>query len=776
MAQFTAAHWGVYEVAPDATAAPSVRPLAGDPDPSPIGLSEHDPSLLDARVRRPAVRRSWLEGGPGTRPELRGREPFVEVSWNRALDLLAADIDRVRTIHGNAAIFGGSYGWASAGRFHHAQSQMHRFLNAAGGYVRHVTSYSLGAAHVIMPRVVAPMTELMADHTSWDVLAAHTGLFVTFGGVPAKNSQCAPGGAGRHRVRDGLRAMAANGVRFVNVGPCDDNLDPACKAEWIRCRPNTDTALMLALAWQLVEGGLEDRSFLATHCSGYNRFLPYVLGQSDGVPKTPAWAEAITGVPATRIRALAREMAAVRTMVNAAWSLQRAHHGEQPYWMVVTLAAMLGQIGLPGGGFGVGYGAINTLGSPHRRLSGPTLSQGRNPVAAFIPVARIADMLLEPRGAFRYDGAERTYPDIRLIYWAGGNPFHHHQDLNRLERAWAKPETVVVNEPFWTATAKHADIVLPVTTTAERGDIGYATQEGLLVAMKRFAAPHGEARDDYDIFADLARRLGVEAAFTEGRDSAGWLRFLYDDCRARWQARGVSIPSFDDFWRDGLIDLAPHDAPNVMLSAFRADPAAHPLTTPTGRIEIFSEPIASFELADCPPHPSWQEPAEWLGAAGDGWLHLVSDQPVRRLHSQLDPSPHSRAGKVAGREPIYMNPFDAAARGLAAGDVVEVSNARGRCLAGLVTTEALMRGVVRLATGAWFDPDGEGPEKHGNPNVLTLDRGASSLSQGCAAQTCLVRVHGPVNAAPPVTAFDAPALLPDAQPSQETPQIGERPA
>jgi len=758
MTDYTASHWGVYEIARDADGTPRIAPLTGDPDPSPIGLYQLDPALLESRVVRPAVRRSWLEGGPGAATELRGEEPFVEVSWDRALDLVAAEVERVRRDHGNESIFGGSYGWASAGRFHHAQSQVHRFLNCAGGYVRHTESYSLGAAHVIMPHIVGGMHDLMSQHTTWDVMAANTELFVTFGGVPAKNAQSSPGGAGHHRVKPGLRAMAAAGVRFINIGPCSDNLDPACQAEWIACRPNSDTALMLACAWQLVADDRHDKEILARCCVGFERFLPYLLGESDGIAKTPRWAEALTGVPAARIETLAREMAQSRTMLNIAWALQRAHHGEQPFWMLVTLAAMLGQIGLPGGGFGVGYGPANTMGTPHRRLPGPTLPQGANPVTAYIPVARIADMLLNPGAGFSHNGKALTYPDIRLVCWAGGNPYHHHQDLNRLQRAWQKPETIVVNEPYWTATAKRADIVLPVTTTLERNDIGYASQEGLIVAMKQVRAPHGESRSDFDIFTALAERLGFAEAFAEDRDEATWLAHLYEETRGRWADQGVTVPAFQDFWDAGLVDLSEHRRSHVMFEAFRTAPAEHPLATPSGRIEIFSETVDAFGLSDCAGHPIWRAPREWLGSPGRAAdsLHLVSDQPERKLHSQLDPSPHSQAGKRQGREPLYMNPADAAARGIADGDLVEVYNARGSCLAAVVITDAVMPSVVRMATGAWYDPQRDGPEKHGNPNALTLDIGASSLSQGCAAQTCLVQIRGPVNTAPQIGAFDPP--------------------
>lgn len=759
MTVFTASHWGVYEVAEDEAGKPAILPLRDDPDPSPIGLFQLDEQVMRTRIRRPAIRKSWLDGGPGSAPHLRGRDPFVEVSWNEALDLAAAEIDRVRHAHGNQSIFGGSYGWASAGRFHHAQSQVHRFLNMAGGYVRSTESYSLGAAHVVMPYIVDGMHELISYHTSWDVIAEHTGLFVAFGGVPHKNAQISPGGAGRHRLKAGLHTMGAAGVRFVNISPVRDNLDAGVDVEWIPIRPNTDTAMLLALAWQLHADGLHDRAFLASHCVGFDMFERYLTGESDGQPKTPAWAERITGVPAERIVRLAREMAATRTMINVAWSLQRAHHGEQPFWMVVTLAAMLGQIGLPGGGFGAGYGPSNTMGTRHRKLSGPSLPQGRNPVSSYIPVARIADMLLKPGEAFTHDGRTNVYPDIRMIYWAGGNPYHHHQDLNRLIKAWQRPETIIVHEPFWTATAKRADIVLPVTTTMERDDIGYATQEGLFVAMRKVTEPYGESRDDFTIFRDLAQRLGFGATFDEGRDAAGWLDHLYDGCRTRWAQQGVHLPDFETFWREGIIDLDDQSKSIVMLDEFRRDPEGARLRTPSGRLEIASERIASFGLTDFSPHPIWREPAEWLGAsAASRWpLHLLTDQPGRKLHSQLDSSPYSAAGKVAGREPLYINPFDAAARGISAGDVVEVYNDRGRCLAGAIVTDDMMPGVVRIATGAWFDPDPEtGIEKHGNPNVLTLDIGASSLSQGCAAQTCLVEVGAPVLDPPPVTAFEPP--------------------
>ena len=307
---------------------------------------------------------------------------------------------RVRERHGNEAIFGGSYGsygWSSAGRFHHAQSQVHRFLNAIGGYVRSTDSYSLGAGCVLMPHIVAPMDELMAGHHSWDVLAEHTRLLVAFGGIPAKNAQITAGGVSEHRVRPGLALLAKAGCRIVDFRSVHDNLDALeGSVEWIPIRPNTDTTTMLGIAGELLRAGRHDTAFLRRYCVGFETWSDYLTDGTDGVVKDSEWAAPITGVSAERLRQLAGELAETRSFINVAWSLQRAEHGEQPFWAAVGLAAMRGQIGLPGGGFGVGYAPANLMGSPHVKFAGPTLPQGSNAVGAFIPVARIADMLLDP--------------------------------------------------------------------------------------------------------------------------------------------------------------------------------------------------------------------------------------------------------------------------------------------------------------------------------------------------------------------------------------------
>lgn len=734
----TLTHWGAYEIETDGERVVAVHPFRDDPDPSPIGqsLRDHDHPL---RVRRPSVRRSWLEHGPGAATGLRGVDPFVEVDWDTALDLAAAEIDRVRRTYGNEAIFAGSYGWASAGRFHHAQSQLRRFVSLIGGATGKRDTYSHAAAEVIIPRVLGYSYErIQDDHTSWPVIVRHTELFVAFGGVPRKNSQVQSGGQGRHLLSSYIEQCVEAGVRFVNIGPVRDDLPVA---EWWPIRPNTDTAMILALIHELIRQDLVDEDFLARYTVGWDRFAAYVLGD-DGTPKDPVWAASICDIEPERISSLAAEMASHRTMINGSWSLQRSDHGEQPYWAIVALGAALGQVGLPGGGFGLGYGAVGSVGNGVTRIPLPSVPRRPNPVSEYIPVARISDMLLDPGGKYTYDTQERAYPEIHLIYWAGGNPFHHHQDLGKLVQAWRQPDAIIVHEPWWTATARRADIVFPATLPIERDDIGGAPPDDYLVAMRRAVPPYGESRSDHAIFAALAERLGVGEEFTEGRSEDEWIRWLYEQIRQRDPA----APPFEDFWEKGVHRQPPTpEAERILLAAFRASPDDDPLPTPSGRIELWSETIAEAEPEGCPPHPAWLEPAEWLGNAAPDQLHLISNQPKTRLHSQFDHGRTSADNKIAGREPLRMHPDDAAARGIADGDVVKVWNDRGATLAGVRVDDGVMRGVVELATGAWFDPiDPSDPfslDVAGNPNVLTYDRGTSGLAQGPAAMTCLVRVE-----------------------------------
>jgi biotin/methionine sulfoxide reductase len=600
--------------------------------------------------------------------------------------------------------------------------------------------------------------------TRWPVIAEHGELVVLFGGMAERNTQVSDGGISKHRFAGNMAACAKSGVQFVNISPLRSDLSEVLKAEWLPPKPGSDTAVMMGLAHTILTEGLHDPAFLARYTVGWDKVEPYLLGQSDGQPKDANWAAGVSGIAAGKIRQLARRMAKSRTMIGVAAGVQRGDYGEQPMWMAMTLAAMLGQIGLPGGGFMVGYGVNGNIGLADRPFRWGTMSQGRNPVAEAIPVAMISEMLLNPGGAYSYQGATRHFPDIKMVWWAGGNPFHHHQDLNRLRQAFQRPETVVVNELNWTATARHADIVLPIAAAQERCDFGAGKSDNALVPMPQLAQPPGEARAEYDIYADLAARLGTAEAFTEGRSSEDWLRDIWAKTQKGAEGAGLALPDWDQFIAGEVLHLPDPSPDQVFLAEFRQDPAANPLPTPSGKLELFSETIAGFDLADCPGHASWFPMRDLSLPENQGTdrFFLLSGQPQTRLHSQLDNGDYSKSRKIQGREPVLVHPDDAARLDIVDGALVELFNGRGACIAGAKVSDEIAPGCLFLWTGAWYDPEfgaAQDRDRHGNPNVLTHDLRSSSLTQSPAAHAAMVGIRPFKGNPPPVLAHEPPDFL-----------------
>lgn len=738
-------HWGAYTVFLEDDRIVGVEPFGRDMHPSPQIQSITEWANPENRVLAPMVRRSWLENPDKPTGAARGQEPFVQVSWDEAAGLVADEIDLVRSTFGNNSIFAGSYGWTSAGRFHHAASQLKRMLNLVGGYTGHVDTYSIAAGPVILRHVLGSDEACNGRGTTLDTVADHTETLLIFGSLSPRTAQSDAGGVARHLLEGYLERLSQRRVRCILVSPNRTDLPGWVDAEWWPVRPNTDTALMLALAREIVVGGLADNEFLDRHCTGSDEFLSYLEGAQDGIEKNAEWAAAITGISAAAIRGLAPSLVTTRSMLTVSWSLQRALHGEQPYWAALALACVAGQVGKPGGGVGYGYGSVGGVGPPFGRYKAPALPQLKNPTGSFIPVARISDMLLGPGKPFVYEGKDYTYPDIKLVYWAGGNPFHHHQDLRRLDAAWANPRTIIVQEPMWTATAQRADIILPASTSLERCDIAATNRSDHMIAMHRVIEPLGEARSDYEICSMIAERLGVGVEFTEGRDEMGWLRHLYEVTRADAAARlDYHLPDFDTFWAEGNAPLKMEEH-KTYLAEYRADPENNRLRTETGKIILHSKMLAGLNYENCRAHPAWIEPKLPQPPSSDrsDRFHLLTPQPEGRLHSQLEKAASSTAFKLNGLERLRISASDALRIGVCDGERVLISNEQGQCLAAAEISNEIAPGTVALPTGSWlaFADDGSGLEMSGNPNVLTVDRPASDFSQGCAAQTCLVHVQ-----------------------------------
>ncbi|EMO0474004.1 molybdopterin guanine dinucleotide-containing S/N-oxide reductase [Pluralibacter gergoviae] len=764
----TAAHWGPMLVETDGERVLSSRGALPGTFENSLQSAVRDQVHSRARVRWPMVRKGFL-ASPERPQGTRGDDEFVRVSWDEALTLIDRQHRRIRDSYGPESIFAGSYGWRSNGVLHKAATLLQRYMSLAGGYVGHLGDYSTGAAQAIMPYVVGG-NEVYQQQTSWPLILEHTDVVVLWSANPLNTLKIAWNASDEQGIPwfDRLRR---SGKKLICIDPMRSETAEFFgeRMEWIAPHMGTDVALMLGIAHTLVENGWHDADFLQRCTTGYDVFARYLSGESDGVAKTAEWAAAICGVDAAKIRELAALFHENTTMLMAGWGMQRQQFGEQKHWMLVTLAAMLGQVGTPGGGFGLSYHFANG-GNPTRRAAVLGSMQGSvaggTDAVDKIPVARIVEALENPGAPYQHNGMDRHFPHIRFIWWAGGANFTHHQDTNRLIRAWQKPELVVISECFWTAAARHADIVLPATTSFERNDLtmtgDYSNQH--LVPMKRVVAPRDEARNDFDVFADLSERweAGGRARFTEGKSDLQWLESFYAIAAQRGASQQVTLPPFSQFWQENALIEMPESEENarfVRFAAFRADPQANPLKTDSGKIEISSARIAGFKYADCPGHPSWLAPDEWHGNAEPGQLQLLSAHPAHRLHSQLNHTALRERYAVAGREPLTLHPDDARARGINDGDLVRVWNARGQVLAGAVVSDGIRPGVICLHEGAWPDLDREagGICKNGAVNVLTKDLPSSKLGNGCAGNTALAWLEKYSGPALPVTAFDPPA-------------------
>lgn len=737
--------------------------------------------VYNTRIKAPMVRKSYLADPDNPKPELRGLDEWVEVKYEDAIKLVARELKKTREQNGADSVFAGSYGWQSTDNVHVSRTLLHRFMNLSGGFTGVTGDYSTGAAQVIMPHVTGS-NQVYEQQTSWPVVLENSKVVVFWGLNPISTLRVAWTSSDEQGFKY-FEQLKNSDKEIIIIDPIKTVSGKYFegKARWIAPRPNTDVAMMLGMAQHLYSQGKYDKEFLQNYTVGFEKFVPYLTGQSDGVAKTPEWASEICGIGADVIKELAIKFYENRTMIMAGWGIQRAHHGEQAHWMIVTLCAMLGQIGLAGGGFGFSYhyanggaptcaggviGGMNAasvgvvkdgkfLGLAQDQKQGGEAAQAWlvNTAKVAFPLARIADALLNPGKTIDANGAKITYPKIDFIYWVGGNPIVHHQDTNTNIKAWRKPRTIVVNEIYWTPTAKMADIVFPTTTEYERNDItmsgDYSNMH--IIPMKQVVAKQHGAKDDYQIFTDLCKAYadGLAEVYTDGgKTEMDWIKEFYEGAASAVNANtalGIQMPSFEQWWEKNEpteFYETPESAAYVSFEDFRNDPVLEALGTPSGLIEIYSDTIEAMNYKDCGAHPMWFEPVEWLGMKDKpAKFHLLSIHPYDRLHSQQSNTSNRKRYAVADREPVLINTEDAKELGIKQGDLVRVYNARGEILAGANVSDDIMRGVVQIFEGAWYDPNAEGLCKNGNPNVLTIDLPTSELANGNISHTALVNIE-----------------------------------
>ncbi|MCT7471853.1 molybdopterin guanine dinucleotide-containing S/N-oxide reductase [Aliarcobacter cryaerophilus] len=729
------------------------------------------------RIKYPMVRKSYLENPNNSKPELRGKDEWVKVSYEEAIKLISTELKKTKNERGAEGIFAGSYGWKSSGNMHNSRVLLHRFMNSIGGFTGSLGDYSTGAAQVIMPHVLGTI-EVYEQQTSWPVVLENSKVIVIWGANLMRTLKIAWTSTDEQGFKY-LQELKKSNKKIICIDPEKNETCTYLNAKWIPIIPGTDVALMLGMAYQLLQTNNYDKKFLDEYTEGFDKFRDYILGKEDNIVKDTKWASKISGIDEQTIKELALLMYENRTMIMAGWGIQRAQYGEQTHWMIVTLASMLGQIGLPGGGFGFSYhysngGAPTTKGGKIGGITSTVNSTQNTGGSSWLektakfsfPVARIADALLNPGKVIDHNGSKITYPDIDFVYWVGGNPLVHHQDTNTLVKAFRKPKTIVVNEIFWTPTARMADIVMPVTTSYERDDITMTGDYSNLniVPMKQAVEKQNEAKDDYEIFCDLAKEFGVFEEYSQNKTPLEWIKGFYNQAYTQMEKAGTKIPNFEDFWRENrpiTFEVPQENSEFVRYSDFREDPILEPLGTPSGKIEIYSKKIESMNYDDCKAHPSWFEPDEWLGMKNkDAEFALITSHPNHRLHSQLNNTSLRDKYAVSNREPIFINTKDAKAKGIKNGDIVRVYNKRGEILAGAVITDDIRRGVVRVDEGAWYDPLERGKIGticlNGNVNVLTKDIPTSKLANGNSSNTALVNIEKYTKKAKDISIFKQP--------------------
>ncbi|GAA8177041.1 molybdopterin guanine dinucleotide-containing S/N-oxide reductase [Helicobacter pylori] len=720
-----------------------IVPQKSDYNPTMMLKAVVDRVYSDSRVKYPCVRKSFLENKKNHK-ELRGREEFVRVSWDVALDLAAKKLKEIPKEN----IYNASYGgWGHAGSLHRCHHLAWRFFNTTlGGAVGTDGEYGNGAAARINPMIVGDM-EVYSQQTTHEEMIKNCKVYVMWGADLFKCNRIdyfVP-----NHVNDGYYPKYKRaGIQFISIDPIYTETAQAFNAEWIPIRPNTDVALMLGMMHYLYTSNQYDKAFIAKYTDGFDKFLPYLLGESDNAPKTLEWASQITGVNAEKIKELADLFVSKRTFLAGNWAMQRAQYGEQPDWALIVLASMIGQVGLSGGGFGFSmhYGG-NAQASSGARIV-PMIPQGHNSVKSVIPASRISEAVLNPDKEIDFMGKKLKLPKIKMIYNCGADLLGHEADTNELIRALRTLDCVIVHEPWWTPTAKFADIVFASTSTMERDDItfGGSYSKNVVYAMRKVVEPVYESKDDYEIFRQLALRIGgneAEQKFTESKSYMEWIKSLYE------KSDGPTLKSFDQFWRDGFVEFEiPENARKFVRHAkFRQDPINNKLDTESGKIQIFSQKCADFKLADFKGHPTWFEPAEWLGSkmAETYPFHLISPHPKYRVNSQLDNTWVRNVYKIQGREPVMINELDANKLGIRHGEIVEVFNARGRLLAGAFVTKNIRQGVLSIQKGAWYDPEDvrvRNPRCNaGHVNTLTSLRPTSSMTQAISANTALVNIR-----------------------------------
>jgi anaerobic dimethyl sulfoxide reductase subunit A len=654
----------------------------------------------------------------------RGEGRFERISWDQALDKVSSELKRVRDKYGPQAIYyiAGS-GWAASAL--HNTIAVARLLNLFGGYTPSWGAVSAEGA-LFASRVT--FGTLDTGHNRDDHL--NSKLIILWGWNPIETIQST-------LTSYYLIQAKEKGIKFVCIDPRFTATCALLADQWIPIRPGTDTAMLLAMAYVMMKEDLCDRKFIERYTVGFDRLRDYVLGVEDGIPKTPEWAEPITGVSSKVIRELAIEYATKKpAALIPGYGAGRSAYGEQYHRATATLAALTGNVGIHGG---------NSAGferAPVGVMMGPTIPEGSNPVVRKFPYTKDPIQRGIPRpGTIHYEkswdailkGRQGGYPAvIKLLYIGFANSINSQANTNKGVEALKKLEFIVVQDNVMTSTAKFADVILPANTNAERNDIARPWTSGpYYIYYNKVIDSLGESKSDFEICCELAKRLGIKDYSDKTEDE--WLREIV---RTSGDL-SKEIPDYDEFKARGYHKMK-FKEPVIAFKKQIEDPENNPFPTPSGKIEIFSQRLADLNNPKIPAIPKYLEP--WEGPndplVKKYPLQLITTHFRRRAHSVFDNVPWL---KETEPQAIWISTTDAEARQIRNGNSVKVFNDRGVMVILAKVTERIMPGVVAIPEGAWYDPDTQGIDRGGCANVLTKD----DVSPGGAfcGNTCLVQVE-----------------------------------
>ena len=705
---------------------------------------------------------------PMKRVGKRGEGKFERISWDQALDEISARLKDTIKKHTNESILL-MHGSGNYSLFNNRNCTF-RFFNLIGGNVGWYSDYSAACIQNIWPYMFGGFNYGAVRSSnpgvgSYMSQIKNAKLYVTFGNNPAVTR--ASGGGQTWELGEALRLGKA---RMVVIDPIRTDTLAGRDAEWVPIRPGTDAALAAGMAYVMIRENLVDQAFLDKYCVGYDeKTLPksapkgsdyksYILGEgADKTPKTPEWASRITNVPVETIERLAREIATTKPcFISQGWGPQRRMNGETQSTSIAMLALLTGQVGLPGTNTGAREGDSYGIDTG--------LPVGKNPVKVSFPIflwpkaITDAKSMTAKNSAVR--GADHLSHNIKFIWNTQGNTLiNQHGGINALRKILEDEslvETIVVVDNQMTPSAKFADYLLPDTMNQEIDDLeadAYAVGDyNYIVACPQAAKIEWEQRQNWEIMREMAKRFGVEDAYTEGRTYKEWLRWGYEKTlkKASKLDDAKKFPKFEEFWKQGVVKYRMGDDSGIVLKDFREDPVKHPLPTPSGKIEIYSERLAeiarTWELPkekgqEIHPIPQFIATKEMRGQ-GDPTeekfpLELYGYHGAGRTHSTYHNVPWLRA---AHPDQLMINPVDAEPRGIKTGDRVRVFNARGEIEIPAFVTNRIIPHLVALPQGAWYSPDEKGVDKGACVNTLTM-LDATPLAKGNPSHTNLVEVQ-----------------------------------